>query len=93
MIRKLPNSLDYKLHPEAFKLMKEAASKVIGNLERENKPYMLMERAFATLFLYARRIGSDKEHVEYLSKALQIDTLGLTDLLGAIDKYQKELGL
>jgi len=84
----------YKIHPEAFKIMKEAIHKGINERVTVNeKVDLACDRAFIHLFLYARRIGNDKEHVEYLTRNLSFDTLELTELLGAIDKYQKEIGL
>lgn len=73
--------------------MKQAAKSVIDNTDRENKPNYMSDMVFISLFLYARRVGQDTEHIEFLSPVLKLDTLSLADLLGAIDKYQKELGL
>lgn len=87
------NSIEYKLHPEAFTLMKQAAKSIIDNTEREHKPNYISDLVFIHLFLYARRVGKDQEHIEFLTSVLKMDSLSITDLLGAIDKYQKELGL
>lgn len=87
------NGEDYKLHPKTLEAIQMAMNTLSPNSLREHKPNLLEDMVFISLFLYARRVGTDKEHIEYLSNKLDLTSLDLTDLLGSIDKYQKELGV
>lgn len=84
------DSLDYKLNPETLRLIQEAV-KAVPHVTSQ-KPYIIEDLVFTSLFLYARRVGTDKEHIEFLSKEAGLDSLDLTELLGAIDKAQLEIG-
>jgi hypothetical protein len=86
------DSTKYGIHPEAFKLMKEIINKNADDTTSLHfKAGLYGDRLFVHMFMYAKHIGTDKEHIEYLSKHLKLDTLGLTEFLGAIEKHQKEL--
>lgn len=84
------DSLDYKLNAETLRLIQEAV-KTVPKVTTQ-KPHLIEDLVFILLFLYARRVGTDKEHIEFLSKEAGLDVLALTELLGAIDKAQLEIG-
>ena len=83
----------YKIHPETLNLINEAIRQVDPEALTETKAYQLADFIFISLYMYSQRIGRDQEHIEYLNRVLKINHLELTNLLGAIDKYQKEIGI